>query len=140
MNRKLDYERTHNYNLWVEVYDDDETSLSAYLSLDVVVTDFNDNPPVFDKTFYEVTVTEEEHPPNSVIRVTATDTDAGDNGRITYEIISGNEQEAFAIDRSLGQIRTNRQLDREERAKYSLEVKAVDHVSLITIYNFCLID
>ena len=76
-----------------------------------------------------MTVTEEEHPPNSVIRVTATDADSGDNGRVTYEIVHGNTQEAFYIDQSLGQIRTNRQLDREEISNYSLEVRATDHVS-----------
>ena len=129
VNKQLDYERTQMYALWLEVYDDSDTSLSNHLEITINLQDYNDNPPVFDKTFYDVTIKEEEFIPNLVIRVTATDTDSGENGRVTYRVVSGNVGGTFAIDSSQGQIRTAVRLDREARAKYSLEVEAVDHVS-----------
>ena len=60
----LDYELTQTYSLWLEARDSaSEPELSSYLRLDILITDRNDNNPVFDRTLYNVTVMEEDYPP-----------------------------------------------------------------------------
>ena len=58
-----------------------------------------------------------------VIDLNATDLDSGMNSKITYQIISGNDQNAFAISTSTGEIRTQDLLDRERIDSYELEVR-----------------
>lgn len=102
------------------------------MELNVVVSDSNDSPPVFDKLYYNVTVDENENPPVSVISVTASDADSGDNGRISYHLVeagSDSSSSHFAID-AAGDVRTMARLDREQKDRYMLVVTATDNVSL----------
>lgn len=55
----------------------------------------------------------------------------GDNGRITYSIVSGNEREAFEIN-DVGEIYTKSLLDREEIQLYSLNIKIEDNAKPAT--------
>ena len=57
----------------------------------------NDNSPVFDPSFYEVTVSEETMMDELVEVVNATDADQGTNGQITFTIDGGNVDNAFYI-------------------------------------------
>lgn len=50
----LDYEQTQAYHLGVVVSD---TKHTATTELSIVVTDDNDNPPVFDRPYYMFTMT-----------------------------------------------------------------------------------
>ncbi|MGH0141716.1 UNVERIFIED_CONTAM: hypothetical protein FKN15_074406 [Acipenser sinensis] len=83
-------------------------------TVNIVVTDVNDNDPVFDpflpKNF---TVQEEE----------ATDPDAGVNGQIWYSLVNFNG--VFRIN-SNGSIYTAVALDRETKSQYDLIVEASD--------------
>ena len=57
--------------------------------------------------------------------MSAVDSDAGENAKITYSIVSGNQDSAFEIDEH-GNVRTNAQLDREIVNEYKLTVMATD--------------
>ena len=129
----LDYEVTKGYSLWIEARDGGNPTRSTYTQLNINVEDRNDNTPVFVQAYYNTSISEEEFPPLSVISVTATDTDSGENGRVTYRILKGNTMNAFHIDTSSGRIRTEVKLDRETVDSYKLVVAAVDHVSSIGI-------
>ncbi len=59
------------------------------------------------------------------LQVSAVDRDSGENAHITYSIVSGNLDSAFAIEPS-GILKTNAELDREIQDKYSLTVMAID--------------
>lgn len=50
----LDYELTKTYHLGIIVSDSEHTSSTE---LSIVVTDDNDNPPVFDRPYYTFTMT-----------------------------------------------------------------------------------
>lgn len=50
----LDYEQTRSYRLGVVVSDSEHT---AFTELSIVVTDDNDNAPVFDRPYYTFTMT-----------------------------------------------------------------------------------
>lgn len=62
------------------------------------VLDVNDNAPVFTQPQYEVDVQETAAVGASVLKVTANDADAGDNGRVSYHLIDPSD--AFTIDES----------------------------------------
>jgi len=69
-------------------------------TLVVMVTDVNDNSPVFTAAETSVRVMEDVAEGFLVATVVATDADAGDNGRVFYRIESGNDKRHFAIDKS----------------------------------------
>ncbi|NXH90108.1 PCDGE protein, partial [Edolisoma coerulescens] len=58
--------------------------MSGTVHVRVNVTDANDNPPVFSKRVYEARVAENPPVGSLVLRVRATDADAGSNGRVSY--------------------------------------------------------
>ena len=56
----------------------------------VRLQDINDNPPVFPPNGYHVMISEGAKAGEEVIAAVAADKDAGDNEKLTYELISGN--------------------------------------------------
>ena len=75
----------------------------------------------------------------------ATDTDQGNNARITYEISGpANHRNVFRIDPNTGIVRTSQQLDYETLEKYELTLTAYDsgnpRRSGTTRLNIVLID
>lgn len=58
--------------------------------------------------------------------MTATDRDIGEFGKVTYAILSGNEDKAFVIDPATGKISTAALLDYETKVSYVLSVRASD--------------
>ena len=92
----------------------------------ITIQDANDNPPIITNNVTTVQV-EENSPTNTkVLDVDATDADVGVNGLIEYEIIEGNINNTFHIDRSSGIISTRKAIDRETIANYSLKVQVSD--------------
>ena len=126
LNKELDFETRTHHRIYVEAKDNLSPSLSSYLPININVIDSNDNAPSFDKSYYNVTVMEEVN--SAVVKVLATDPDAGLNGHVTYDIIGGNEGHMFSIDGNSGQIRTTQPLDRERVDSYSLTIQATDQV------------
>ena len=56
----------------------------------IQVNDINDNPPVFPDSGYSFMISHDADADMVVIVVMATDEDAGDNARVSYEILRGN--------------------------------------------------
>ncbi|XP_044732152.1 cadherin-related tumor suppressor [Chrysoperla carnea] len=122
---RLDYEEVQHYILVVQAQDSGTPSLSSTLTVYCNVVDLNDNAPIFDPMSYSNEIYENVTIGTSVVTVSATDLDSGDNGKITYAILSGDEKHDFQI-LSNGTIFTKRQLDRETQAIYNLVVTATD--------------
>ena len=57
----------------------------------ITVEDENDNPPQFDTPEYKANALETIVRDTSLVRVHATDDDAGRNGQIVYTVIDGGE-------------------------------------------------
>ncbi|KAJ8926397.1 hypothetical protein NQ314_021183 [Rhamnusium bicolor] len=121
----LDYETSPQYEVWIEAQDSDNPPLRSVLQLTINVTDANDNPPIMNSPLYNASVLEEEAPPLLVVKVSATDTDSGENGQVTYKLLDDFDG-AFEIDLETGEIYTNTRLDREDIASYELTVEAID--------------
>ena len=58
--------------------------------MSVYILDENDNAPIFNPSEYTFHVLENATKSQEVGRVTATDKDAGPNGKVTYSISAGN--------------------------------------------------
>ena len=90
----LDRESISVYNLRVKAEDGKFTragkSFSATTSVAVYIMDENDNGPIFNQSSYTYHVLENATMLHVVGGVTATDKDAGPNGKVTYSISAGN--------------------------------------------------
>ena len=128
-NTKLDREVIHSpINLQVEVRDLGIVSKINSTSVQVIVTDANDNPPVFQQNMYTFTV-QEDHPIGQVFgAVRAFDADGiGHNDtiyRFSEEPQEGRSQ--FHIDESTGNLDLVASLDYETRNSVTFTVVATD--------------
>ncbi|XP_053734366.1 protocadherin alpha-5-like isoform X17 [Synchiropus splendidus] len=82
----LDREIISNYDVTITAHDAGEPSFSAKKTINVVVSDVNDNSPEFSLTPYTFYLNENNSPGASVFSVKASDSDEGDNGLISYHI------------------------------------------------------
>lgn len=112
----VDYEDNDEYLVVVEATDMAQNvsdRLSSSVTARVIVTDVNDNAPVFvtpccdDFTLY---LSDTTAVGQIVMHVVATDRDAGGNGRIMYNILSGNEDGFFNMDQQSGWIELTKPL------------------------------
>ncbi|XP_070559927.1 protocadherin Fat 4-like [Ptychodera flava] len=125
--KKLDWESIQSYSLVVEARDLGSPARTGTLTLNIRVTDANDNVPYCDPVAYMGTVPEDSYIGTSIIGPTCMDGDAGSN--FTYSIASGNEAGRFAIDPSTGMVLTNDVLDAETNDTYVLTIHVSDGLS-----------
>ncbi|XP_038820726.1 protocadherin-16-like [Salvelinus namaycush] len=123
--RPLDRELRAGYNLEVVALDRGSPALSSTATVEVTVLDVNDNSPSFSSSSYTVDVSEDAAQGTTVLEVTATDADEGENGKVLY-FLSREARGAFTVDENTGRITTASPVDREKRASYSFHVFAVD--------------
>ncbi|XP_016296434.1 protocadherin-15-like [Sinocyclocheilus anshuiensis] len=120
--KSLDREITDHYTLTVTASDGKPDGTST-ATVNIMVTDVNDNDPEFGLLLpLNLTVQEEEA--NAFVgQVKATDLDLGVNGQVRYQLVSHRDLFRISTD---GSIFTAVPLDREERAQYDLVVQASD--------------
>uniref|UniRef100_A0AAZ3SHU6 Protocadherin-16 n=1 Tax=Oncorhynchus tshawytscha TaxID=74940 RepID=A0AAZ3SHU6_ONCTS len=123
--RPLDRELRAGYNLEVVALDHGSPALSSTATVEVKVLDVNDNSPAFSSSSYTIDVSEDAAQGTTVLEVTATDADEGENGKVLY-FLSQEARGAFTVDENTGCITTASPVDREKRASYSFRVFAVD--------------
>ncbi|XP_055053276.2 protocadherin Fat 3a isoform X1 [Misgurnus anguillicaudatus] len=126
VSRPLDFESCKDYFLTVEATDGGTPPLGAVTMVNINLTDVNDNAPMFSRDAYSVSIIEDANIGDTVVKVTAEDIDSQANGDILYSIVSGDRENQFFIEPITGQIKVNKQLDRETMASYSLSVRALD--------------
>ncbi|KAI5636358.1 cadherin domain-containing protein [Phthorimaea operculella] len=118
--RSLDREVLTRYQLMVRA--EDPGRLSSTATVNIKVTDINDNNPKFDEDSYQFRVNEGASG-EFVGYVHATDADEGVNAMVTYSIPP---QLPFSIDNTSGLISTSRALDYETTKEYAFVVTATD--------------
>uniref|UniRef100_A0A8C3ELW3 Uncharacterized protein n=1 Tax=Corvus moneduloides TaxID=1196302 RepID=A0A8C3ELW3_CORMO len=128
LERALDREKQSSFELVLTASDGGDPARSGTVQIHINVTDANDNPPVFSKSVYEARIAENLPAGSLVLRVQATDADAGSNGRVSYSF--GNVPEEvhalFIVDSDSGEVRTVGPLDFEEKNKYIVSLEARD--------------
>ncbi|KAG8511218.1 Protocadherin Fat 4 [Galemys pyrenaicus] len=151
--RPLDREETPAYALTVQAADRGSAPRVDTCTVHVRLLDVNDCTPAFELSPYAVTVPENLAALPSMVlqtrpalaacgarapghgavcgcsgfllQVVARDDDQGPNGRLSYLLVGGNEDEAFALS-AAGELRVTRSLDRETQALFVLMVTATD--------------
>uniref|UniRef100_A0A671P273 Protocadherin Fat 3-like n=1 Tax=Sinocyclocheilus anshuiensis TaxID=1608454 RepID=A0A671P273_9TELE len=128
LEKPLDREVQDSYQIRIKATDraGGDGSLSTEVDLTMIVLDVNDNPPVFQKQDYTVTMPEDVTVGTEVLRVFATSSDVGVNAEIYYRFLSGNELGKFSIDESIGIISVADDLDYELCKDFFLNVEAFD--------------
>jgi len=91
------------------------------------VEDNNDHSPQFLSQLIQTKLFETADIGSSVVQALAIDNDHGENGRITYSILTGNVGNSFFIDPDLGILRVARDLDIRVQPEYMLVLKATDN-------------
>ena len=121
----VNFETNPVFQLGVTVTDNGQPQLSASATVTVSLTNVNETP-VMPAT-QNLSVNENSAQGTAVGTVTAADPDAGQS--ISYSIVSGNTNNAFAIAPSTGIITVNSSLNFESCSSYSLTVRATDNGS-----------
>ncbi|NXT95411.1 PCD23 protein, partial [Anhinga rufa] len=130
LTRTVFAEKQHEYTLHITAEDCGSPPLTSLLMHDslaakIVILDINDNSPSFTSSPLSY-VMEDVEVGFLVHRIIAKDPDEGRNGQVTYHILSGNDDEAFVLDKITGLLTTAKLLDREIQERYSLTVMALD--------------
>lgn len=123
----VDYERAKDYFLTIQAMDLGEPPLSNLATINISVTDSNDNAPVFTQHSYTARIREDAQVGDKILQVHATDMDAQENGRISYSIERGDRLHQFNIEEETGYIYVASQLDRETISNYVLQIQANDN-------------
>ncbi|XP_058148651.1 protocadherin Fat 2 [Dasypus novemcinctus] len=103
----MDFHDQAHYQLHIR------TSLGlASTTVVIDIMDCNNHAPIFNRPSYDGTFDENIPPGTSVLAVTATDQDQGENGNVTYSIADP-KAVPFSIDPYLGVISTSKPMDYE---------------------------
>ncbi|KAM8835014.1 protocadherin-16 [Synchiropus picturatus] len=122
----LDFEAKPLYNLTVVVSDRGVPQKSSSVAAVITIADVNDNPPVFSRSEYTVSLSEGAAAGTEIIRLIATDPDSTPNAEVQYSISSGDEANLFSVDQWSGAVRLEQALDREHRSTHVVIVQATD--------------
>ncbi|TSK18033.1 Protocadherin Fat 4 [Bagarius yarrelli] len=105
---ELDRETTPGFEFQIEAIENPPSTHSTTANVTIILSDENDNTPVFRSGKYEGKVSRDQTVGMLVVKVEATDLDEGPNGEIRYFIDFGNEEGYFNINENTGEIFINK--------------------------------
>ena len=134
----FDRENPEHNLLTVTAQDKGTPPLKAEASVKVKIVDQNDQPPIFPKARYETKVPENAAIGSSILDLTATDADIGDNARLDYFVSSGDSSQNFRMETVLspqnyGILTLDGKLDYETKKTYTIKVTATDRKDSATV-------
>ncbi|TRY83836.1 hypothetical protein DNTS_031974 [Danionella cerebrum] len=126
LQKPLDREKHENVSLLLTAVDGGEPAKSGTVQIHITVLDVNDNAPVFIKPLYRAVITENSPKGTSLITVSASDSDKGTNGDVSYLIANSDSvSEVFHIDEN-GLLTSVGKIDFETNKHYQIDIEAVD--------------
>ncbi|OWF37311.1 protocadherin alpha-11-like [Mizuhopecten yessoensis] len=129
---KLDSETRNFYRLHVLAIDGAVQQRTGTMTVDIKVTDVNDNAPEFSQSVYNVTIGEDTRVGQVILKVTATDADSGANGQVLYRL-SPHQLSVihtfFAIDNITGELSLVQPLVYERGEVYQIFIEATDNAT-----------
>ncbi|XP_042275761.1 protocadherin alpha-8-like isoform X9 [Thunnus maccoyii] len=129
LQKPLDREKQPVIKLILTAVDGGTPPKSGTSEIIISVLDINDNIPVFTKSLYKTSITENVPLGAPVITVTASDADDGPNGEISYSLSSKDQDhvlEIFEIDEHTGLLTVKGMIDFEEHPAFEIRVTASD--------------
>ncbi|XP_041444733.1 protocadherin gamma-B1 isoform X23 [Xenopus laevis] len=130
----LDCETQSNHELILTASDGGNPVQTGTTLIKIIVTDVNDNFPVFTQEVYKVNLQENISINSTVLQVNASDKDKGINAQITYSFSTAatNVLRIFTINPNNGEIKTISNVDFEEEKYYDFSVQARDGGGFVT--------
>lgn len=132
--RSFDYELLKDFTFMVQANDAGTPPLSSNATVKVIIVDQNDNPPLVLAPLGKNGTAKEPLPRSAepgylVTRIVAMDADDGENARLSYSILRGNENGMFRMDWRTGELRTARRVSpkRDPHQLYDLMIEVRDH-------------
>lgn len=127
----LDRERVAAYNITVTATDGGIPPLTSQRTLQVEVSDINDNPPSFLKDSYSVYIQENNLPGVLLCTVQATDPDQKENAEVTYSLLDREIQglpvtSYVSINSASGSLYALNSFDYEKFREFFVTVEAQD--------------
>nr|XP_020856188.1 cadherin-9 isoform X2 [Phascolarctos cinereus] len=102
--------------------------LSGTTTVNITLTDVNNNPPRFPQSTYQFSSPESVPLETPLGRIKANDPDVGENAEMEYSLVEGDGSDMFDIitdkDTQEGIITVKKQLDFEKKMLYTLRVEA----------------
>ncbi|KAM8910614.1 protocadherin alpha-8-like isoform 20-T20 [Spinachia spinachia] len=124
----LDRESVSNYNVIIVATDSGTPPLSSTSVLSIVISDVNDNPPLFPEPLINVYL-KENSPVGEIIKtVAATDADVNHNSQVSYTFLKSNNNPStmININSETGDIVTLQSFNHEELKTFQFKVQATD--------------
>ncbi|CAJ0938573.1 unnamed protein product [Ranitomeya imitator] len=145
----LDREKISSYNITIQASDKGSPEKTSRKGIRLVVSDVNDNAPVFEKLGYTAFIPENNSPGASIFTIQARDLDSEDNAKVTYSIMTRSDGEDplssyISMNPVTGVIYAQRSLDYEKHKEFSIQIIARDNGSpslnsSITL-RICIVD
>ncbi|KAG9490975.1 hypothetical protein GDO78_006357, partial [Eleutherodactylus coqui] len=128
LEKALDRETQNKHELILTASDGGNPIQTGTALITIIVTDFNDNVPVFTQDVYKVSVRENIPVNSTILQVSASDEDEGVNAQITYSFrtTANDILETFTLNSRNGEINTKGLLDYEVSRFYEISVLAKD--------------
>ncbi|XP_067899226.1 protocadherin-10-like [Heterodontus francisci] len=129
--RSFDYEQIKNIQFQVLAQDGGFLSLSANITVNMIILDQNDNAPVIlsplSQNGPQIKVPRSADPGYLVTRVIATDVDSGQNARLSYRLVQDANTGFFTVGLSSGEIRTIRRFGSQDFRVQTLVIVVQDN-------------
>ncbi|XP_005092400.1 cadherin-related tumor suppressor [Aplysia californica] len=124
----LDRESRDHYMLTIKATDTGESvQLESTTDLEIYVLDYNDNAPEFAAdTVRSVTVSETTLEGENLAIFSGTDRDMGNNAKLRFDIVSGNEDDTFRLNMATGYLYLARELNYEAKREHVLNITLSD--------------
>lgn len=127
----LDYESLQEYTIVVKATDQSlniSERLSTTVTARILITDSNDNTPKFVVPSGSTVLFSDSVTVGMLItHLVAVDDDSGDNGRVTYVISGGNEENLFSLGYDTGVLTLAKPITVMENRVFAINVTASDH-------------
>ncbi|KAJ8012028.1 hypothetical protein DPEC_G00064430 [Dallia pectoralis] len=126
---EMDREKREHYQVVIEAKDmaGQRGGLTGTTTVNITLTDINDNPPGFSQNMYQFRIPESMKAGHPVGRIKAVDKDIGVNAEMSYRVVSGDGLDIFDVsaDKNTqeGVITVLKPLDYEKTMSYTLEIQ-----------------
>uniref|UniRef100_A0A8C6T6C1 Cadherin domain-containing protein n=1 Tax=Neogobius melanostomus TaxID=47308 RepID=A0A8C6T6C1_9GOBI len=131
--RAFDYEHFRSFKVHVMARDNGSPPLSSNVTVNVFISDVNDNSPQIlyptpeGNSFMTELVPKAAHAGSLVSKVIAVDADSGQNAWLSYHIVKSTDPGLFTIGLHSGEIRTQRDISESDSMKQNLIVAVKDN-------------
>ncbi|CAG5873449.1 unnamed protein product [Menidia menidia] len=126
VNKRLDRELISKYTLSVQAFDSGSPAMSSTVTVNINISDINDNPPVFSPPNSTAVLQLNQAAGTTLLKLSVSDKDSPRHGPpFVFRIKSGNEGNYFTLDQT-GTLKSKRLFGPEDPREFSLEIQASD--------------